>query len=85
MNWKGFGRKRLWPSRDTLPEFAPEEVKKTTEGIRIVGVLADIRIKVWSLTAMPFEGKFCVSLQMQNALWWAAYRDTTSCMHMLVH
>jgi hypothetical protein len=22
MNWKGFGRKRSWPNRDTIPAFA---------------------------------------------------------------
>jgi hypothetical protein len=31
VNWKGFGRKQLWPKRDTISAFALEGLRKSTK------------------------------------------------------
>jgi hypothetical protein len=44
MNWKGFGRKRPWPSRGSFPAFAWRNWRKPRRtSVRIAGILSEIR------------------------------------------
>jgi hypothetical protein len=43
MNCKGFGRKRSWFNRSTIPEFACRAWRKSQKFLRITGVTVEIR------------------------------------------
>jgi hypothetical protein len=44
MNWKGFGRKRLWPDRDNIPRFTRKDRGKPRRtSVRLAGVRVEIR------------------------------------------
>jgi hypothetical protein len=44
MNLKGSGRKWSWANFRYYPDFCQEELRKTTTSVKVVGVLAEIRI-----------------------------------------
>jgi hypothetical protein len=43
INWKGFGSKRPWPNRDTIPACSWRLRKTTKISVRIADVLVEIR------------------------------------------
>jgi hypothetical protein len=42
VNWKGFGRKRLWPNFKVLYWHLPGETEENHENFRIAGLQAEI-------------------------------------------
>jgi hypothetical protein len=54
MNWKGFGRKQVWPSFKVLSQYLPgwtEETTKTSVRIAYLGA----KIRTWDLPNMNRE------------------------------